>query len=183
MNRLMVPALQLALRRSSNCIKCSTTVCLSSSSKDEDKSSPRQSSEAVQDKMPKWTPRRRRASLSPTDRLFTALSEEAGGPLHHVSRESRNSRAQSGDLDSNTCRPSPTDTASKVAPTEPTSSGTDGEELDKLCHGMHRRQRHLSPLKRFSGMIPEKYWKENNVCTSVKQDLDELIKSDDPSKK
>ena len=171
-------------------IKHQTAFGLSSSSKDEDECSSRQNTEnketqAVRDRMAKWTPRRRRASLSPTERLFTALSEEADGSVHHASRESGNSSTETSvrtDMDFKSCKSSPMNEASRFALVESSKSGINGEEQNKLCHDTHRRKRHLSPLKRFSGMIPEKYWKED-VSASLKQDLDELMKHDDPSKK
>jgi len=185
--RLQKPVL-LGLQHHGSYIKYLRSPCRSASSKDEDKSSSKlnpenKETQAVQHKMGKWTPRRRRASLSPTDRLYIALSEEADGSVKHVSREyPRNSQAERGDIDFESCRPSPTDEVSKVT-SEPPKHVVNEEEQNKLHHDTQRRRRHLSPLKRFSGMIPEKYWNEENVSASVKKDLHELIKHDDPSKK
>lgn len=134
--------------------------------------------------LPKWASRRRRLSLSPAERLSTALSGEEGEsrPWH-----SRETNKKNSDLEG---KPSdPLSASINLPASESAKAGTSElkaeqrEELSTTFKKKLRRRTHLSPLKRFSEMIPDKYWKENKDGTSVKQDLDELIKSDGPPKK
>ncbi|KAL8612837.1 hypothetical protein ACOMHN_038092 [Nucella lapillus] len=143
-----------------------------------------------------WTAGRRRASLSPSARLFAALKEESCAsehtdqqPIEKVPGSDSESKLCNGsvhstatdcDTRSNLCE----NMSDGLEELSQSSSVPSEEKLQKEHdHESRLRRQNLSPLKRFSDMIPENYWDESKDGSSAKQDLESLIKSDDSSKK
>ncbi|KAK7493470.1 hypothetical protein BaRGS_00015370 [Batillaria attramentaria] len=137
---------------------------------------------AAQNERMKWR-LNRRASLSPAQRVFDALSKESGEADQHMVEtdfddgstfHTRHGKdAPLGDQPK-----SETDTIGKESPGhESLSDGKRPHTESVHEHLLKGGRRHLSPLKRYSAMMPEGYVREAD--SSAKKNLDEVLKADD----